>query len=125
MKKLLSFLMFLFLIGVIIYIFLKAPVFNKIISCYDQTRISFDDAEYGSRAQGWSQYRLCQMKHDNVVVLERCLIATADADQTPGNVYDFVIPYLPTMHPGIKDLKVVKHDINNECIDYPSTLFDL
>jgi hypothetical protein len=124
MNKLLSFVFLSLLVAVTIVLVMKAPKVSQIISCYDQNNMSFDQAEYGSRAQGWSQLELCKMKEGSIVTLEQCIGDITSNDKIPGNVYDIAIKFLPSVHPDIKAIAGLKTDHDTECADYPSTRFE-
>jgi hypothetical protein len=119
MSKLLT----LTLLLIVVYVILKIPTVGKILSCYDRNVQSFDDAEYGTRAQGWSGLKLCQMKQQAVFELEQCITDIGQADMVPGNVYNVIIKVLPIVRPGVKDIPDAKADHDAECADYQSTQF--
>jgi hypothetical protein len=125
MNKMISILIVLAIVGLVAYLILKIPTVSMIITCYDQNTQTFDDAEYGSRAQGYSQLRLCQLKGQSIDTLNQCVSDAQVNDHLPGKVYENIIGLLITLHPGIKDINQMKIEHNAECKSYPSTLFNL
>jgi hypothetical protein len=125
MKKMLTILFYGLCLGGIVYVIVKIPVVSQIISCYDQNTQTFDAAEYGSRAQGYSDLKRCGMEQESVYQLGQCIAATGNNDRLPGNVYQMIIQVLPIVRPGNKSIEQMQLDHNTNCADYPSTLFDM
>ena len=101
-----------------------SPVIGKITGCFEQNVQTFDQAEYNLRGYGWAQDRVCQMKQDSIYNLEQCVTDAENAFNLPQQVRVYIMQFLPTIRPDVKNIEFLKSLHDQECFQYPRYMFN-
>ena len=122
-RKLINIAFILFIICAIVFAVLCIPLTRGVLSCYDKSIMSFDDAEVSSRSYAWSKQRLCEIKKDTIIVLEECVDTEQNKSPLPRNVKQKVIDFMPNVRPNSDNIESRKIQHDTECAEYPAVQF--
>ncbi|OGG04985.1 hypothetical protein A2Z33_06870 [Candidatus Gottesmanbacteria bacterium RBG_16_52_11] len=95
----------------------------RITSCFETNTQTFDDIEYGSRNQGWSQRRICELKFQAVTATESCLRDVASGSMLPDGSTDRIVRAMHLYRADIDETENLKDRHDEECFQYPESMF--
>jgi len=110
-----------FLVTAIIY---GSMVGKKMISCYDDSRITFDDAEYRIRAQGWDDKKLCEIKYDSLDMLDKCVESTKNESKFSQMIFPYVFTFSESLISSVRPIENLMAEHDENCADYPAFIFN-
>lgn len=106
-----------FLAAVVWLVWYLTPVVSETLDCYRSHTPQFDEIEFRTRAYGWSEQKICEVKAETLVSLENCLVAI-ESKRNP-KVLEKLKPYalqvVALLRYEQKNLKALKVEYNTLC----------
>lgn len=116
---------FFILCAVVGYIFFRfTPTVSEMVTCYEVTRKQYDSIGYNTGARSWDPKQVCLTKYDAIASLDECLSEVKTNRNISTNIYNHLFRIVGIIRPfdvALKDRKITQ---NEECSDFPNTVFD-
>lgn len=107
------------------YLFFRfTPAVNEMIACYEVTRKHFDSIGYNIGARSWDPKQVCLTKYDAIASLDVCLSEAKTNRGISTKIYNHLMRIVGIIRPfdvALKDRKIIQ---NEECSDFPNTVFE-
>lgn len=123
MQKVLQFIGFVIMAGILYLVWISVPVARDMLACYDIGIAQFDDIELKTRTQGWSVLSRCKIKKERIISLGECLDKAQNERAVPPQILQLIDSSIPLIRPGNGSMAVIKATHDSECTDYPDTMF--
>lgn len=99
------------------FVWYLTPAVSETLDCYRDHTPRFDEIEFRTRAYGWSERKICEVKAETLVSLDNCLVSL-EAKRNPkvfGKLKPYALKIVSFVRFDQKDFNALKAEYNDLC----------